>query len=562
MFSISIVAKVFAGFGIIACAACSSIAPRSKPADVPASFYTVTGEIALSRHQPRIAALEYAAAAEHAADPSLLERAADVTAEALQPSLTVAVAGRWIEVDPGSVAAQRAAAGAALELDDIDRSAAHYRAVLTASPRGMDMEFAALETALTRTDNEYGARRLADRLARDFPASAAVLRLQAYAALRADDPAAAVRSFNAVLAAPGLTAAAGSDLTRGLWRARVLCGDVNGPLSEARATLLHEATPTHRMDYALLLLSGQQNAAARVELVTLTHDSGAAPAALRLLGLLDFQDGRLAAAATRFAELVTTGKYLDDALYYLGMIAERHEDWERALRLYAEVPGGESSVPALLRAAAILRLHGAAAGAADLLDRLIEEQPQRAPEILVTRARLEQDAGDARSAGAVLEQGLLQYPDSVELRYAFATLHEQQGNLRVALRELAAVVERRPDDPAALNAYGFTLADHRRHLGEAYRLIARAHAAAPKNAAILDSFGWVLFRQRHDADALKYLSEAYADDRSGDIAAHLGEVLWRLGRPAEAERVWSEGAVAEPANPLLNTTRQRLHAAH
>ena len=561
MFSIPIVARVFAGLGSLACAACSVLAPRPNPADVPLSFYTVTGEIALSRHQPRVAALEYAAAAENNADESLLKRAADVTAEALQPSLTAGVAQRWMEVDPGSVEARRAAAGAALELDDIDRSAALYRAVVTTSPRGVEAELTVLEGTLAASDNAYGARRLADRLALDFPASPAALRLQAYAALRGDDPAAAVRGFTAVLAAGrALTEAQSSDIARALWQARILSGDLNGPLFEARTALLREATPAHRMDYALLLLSGQQNAAARAELVVLTAAPGTAPAALRLLGLLDFQEGHLADAALRFADLVATGKYLDDALYFLGMIAARQEDWERALGLYAQVQGGENSLPALLRAAALLRSHGAPAAAAELLDRLVEEEPQHAPEILAARGRLEAEAGNARQAGAVLADGLRQYPDSVELKYAIASLQEQQGNLGTALRELAAVVKLRPEDPAALNAYGFTLADHKRHLGRAYRLIARAHAGAPKSAAILDSFGWVLFRQRHEADALAYLNEAYANTRSGDIAAHLGEVLWRLGRRSEAERVWSEGAAVEPDNSLLKSTRLRLRA--
>jgi tetratricopeptide (TPR) repeat protein len=130
----------------------------------------------------------------------------------------------------------------------------------------------------------------------------------------------------------------------------------------------------------------------------------------------------------------------------------------------------------------------------------------------------------------------------------------------VALRELTALLKARPDDPAALNALGYTLADHNQKLARARALIERAYAAAPKNAAILDSLGWVLFRQGHGEQALPYLTAAYADDRGGDIAAHLGEVLWRLGKQADAERVWSAASVVDADNRLLKATRQRLHA--
>jgi tetratricopeptide (TPR) repeat protein len=537
-----------------------------------------------------MAALEYAAAAETARDTALLKRASEVTAECLQPSLTASVATRWMGLDPASVDAHRAAARAALELQRIAQSAMQYRIVLNSSPRGTDAEFAVLETELAATDNIFGARQLADRLVQYFPASGAALRVQAFAALRADDPVAAVRGFEAALAAPMPTPSAtpatpaesgatASDRTptndaaavpesierrvlqQGLWRARILAGEVAGPLAEAHALLEREDTVVNHLDYALLLLAAQQNAAAKTEFNVLLHDRESTAVALRLLGLIEFQEGKWEEAAAHFAQLVTTGKFLDDALYYLGQIAERHADYPRALRLYAEVQDGDNAVAALLRAATILRAHGATPEAEELLDRLLEEEPQRAPEILAARARIYADAGDLPQAIALLDRGELQYPDSVELRYAMASTVEEQGKFADALRELKAVVRLRPDDPAALNAYGYTLADHHQRLGLAHKLIEQAYAVSPKNPAILDSLGWVLFREGQPAQALPYLNAAYADDRGGDTAAHLGEVLWQLGRQADAERVWTEAAQADADNRLLKATRQRLHAS-
>ena len=137
------------------------------------------------------------------ADPKLLQRAAEVTDQSLQPSLTAVVAERWISLDPSSLDAHRAAAKAALALHEIPRSAEQYRIVVANSPRGADAEFAELETELPRVDNPFGARQVADRLAQFYPGSAAALRLQGFAALRADDPAAAARSLAAALALMG-----------------------------------------------------------------------------------------------------------------------------------------------------------------------------------------------------------------------------------------------------------------------------------------------------------------------------------------------------------------------
>ena len=577
MFSLSILARASIGFGLAACAACAGIHPKTDAAAAPQAFYTVTAEIALARHQPRVAALQYAAAAANETDVSLIERAAQVAADTLQPSVAEKVAARWALVDPKSVGAQRAAAQAALELYKIDQATTHYNVVLHSSPGAAEAEFAALEGYLAGNDNIFGARQLADRLASGFPSSAAALRVQGFTALRADDPAAAVRSFTAVLALPAAAPASGlaaspaqqktdeDSAPRGrlqtLARARIMAGDVEAPLSQAQEKVERENTPVNRLDYALLLMTAQRDSAATHQLEVLTQDAEYAPVALRLLGLIEFQEGHFEAATAKFAELLRANKYLDDAFYYLGLIADRRNDPEHALRLYAEVQSGENTVPALLRAATILHGHGAPAAAEELLDRLIEDEPQRAPEILAARARIYADAGDLPRAAAVLEHGVTDYPDSVDLRYATATVYEEQGRIPAALHELQSLLKERPDDPAAMNALGYTLADHSQELPRARKLIERAYAAAPKNAAILDSLGWVLYRQGRGAEAESYLRAAYADDRGGDIAAHLGEVLWRLGKPADAERIWSEAGVIDADNHLLAATRKRLRAA-
>ncbi len=598
MFSISHFARAWLGLGALAGAACVGPSPKPEAVEAPQVFYTVTGEIALVRHEPRVAALQYAAAAAIDNQPSLLKRAADVTAESLQPSLTAAVAARWINRDPASLEAHHAAAKAALALHHIAQSADQYRIVLVASPRGTDAELAQLETELDGVDNVFGVRQLADRLAQAFPSSLAALRLQGFAALRADDPAAAARSFSAALALMGGGAGAGTgadadasastdggakadgganadggakadagkggeerrELTQGLRRARILAGDPEEPLAQSRAIAERDATPENQLDYALLLLAAQRDAAAVTQLEALARQPESAPVGLRLLGLIEFQDDKLDAASRHFSELLSMGKFVDDSFYYLGLIAERRGDLERAVRLYAQVQSGDNALPALLRACSILQRHGAAPAAQELLDRLLEDEPQRAPEILAARARMYADAGDPQQAIDVLDNSVLQYPDSVEIRYAIASTYEEQGRISAALHELKEVLKSRPDDPAAMNAYGYTLADHNKELKYARELIERAYATAPKNAAILDSLGWVLFRQGHSEQSLPYLQAAYADDRGGDIAAHLGEVLWQLDRRTEAQRVWSEAAAIDADNRLLKATRQRLQA--
>ncbi len=568
MFRIPLSARILVLFGLIAATACRG--PEVRPHDAPsarrAEAYMLIAEIARTRDEPRVAATAYASAAE--ADGRLWPRAAEVASLSLQPSLALEAARRWIAQDPESVAARRIAARAALLLFKIGQAADDYRFVVANGRDGIETGIDAIAHELRGADDPYGARQVADRLAQAFPASAAARRLQGFAALRGGDPAAAVRAFEAALAQtpPAATRDRADDGARRavveeLRRARVLSGDVAGPLAEALAAKKREDTPARRLDYAIVLLSARETVAARAQLHDLLRIPEYAPAARRILAVLDFQDGRLDAARSHFNALLTTGQYIDESFYYLGLIAERRGDSAQALRYLARVQRGDNVLPAMLRAIAILQAHDALSTADQLFDELLKDMPERAPQMFAARAEIYAKAGDAARALTLLNTAINEYPDSADLRYARASVEEDAGHVDAAVRELQALVKARPADPEAMNALGYTLADHSRRLGYARRLIVRALAAAPEDAAMRDSLGWVLYRQGHPAEALPLLSAAFAAEPGGDIGAHCGEVLWQLGKQAEAERVFAKAAEIDPSNPLLKSTRERLRAA-
>jgi len=567
VFRISIRARAPAIIACIVCAACAGQEGLQKaPPGAPGEFYTLMAEIARARREPRVAALTYAAAAR--ADGRLWPRAAAVAALSLQPTLALDAARHWMRQEPNSRAAHLIGAAAGLSLYKIAQSAADYRFIVAHSGAGVEASLAALQPDLRAAESPFAARAVADRLAAYFPASAAARQLQGFAALRAADPAAAVRAFEAALARSpaastlrGAAADARGDLIEALRRAQVQSGDAAGPLADSLAELQRDGTPAKRFDYAMLLLAARQDGAARAQLEGLLPDADAAADARRVLGFLDFADGDFASARAQFAELLMNGQYLDDSFYYLGLIADQRHEWRRALRYLSRVQGGENSMPAMLRAAAILQAHGAASTARELFDRLLDEDPGSAPDVLAARAQIYARAHDARRALGILRQAIRQYPDSVELHYERASIDADDGHLEAALGELQAVVDARPGDPEAMNALGYTLADHSRRLGYARKLIERALAEAPRDAAIRDSLGWVRYREGHADRALPLLSAAYADAPGGDIGAHYGEVLWRLGRRAQAERIWSQAAAIDPRNRLLRATRQRLQGA-
>jgi tetratricopeptide (TPR) repeat protein len=166
--------------------------------------------------------------------------------------------------------------------------------------------------------------------------------------------------------------------------------------------------------------------------------------------------------------------------------------------------------------------------------------------------------GHPEVAMDILNDALRQFPDSSALRYARSMLGEQMDNLSLMESDLRAILEQDPDNATALNALGYTLADRTQRLDEAEELITRALALQPNEPAILDSMGWVLFRQGKYEESLGYLKRAYAVFPDPEVAAHLGEAMWMAGDREGATAVLRGAMLKTPDSEILLDTLNRL----
>ena len=142
--------------------------------------------------------------------------------------------------------------------------------------------------------------------------------------------------------------------------------------------------------------------------------------------------------------------------------------------------------------------------------------------------------------------------------YERALLADRLNRSHDAERDLRRFLRMKPNDAQGMNALGYTLANRGQRLAEARRLIEAALQQQPTNPMILDSMGWVLFRQGKLKDALSYLEQAYEQMKDAEIAAHLGEVLWRLGQRDAARQIWEEAKQRDPEHKVLQDTLRRL----
>jgi len=248
----------------------------------------------------------------------------------------------------------------------------------------------------------------------------------------------------------------------------------------------------------------------------------------------------------------------------LGQIAESLERYEEALGWYRSVPGGDQRWPARIRSDYVLHeLKRGAEAYADLrvvqADASADDDARRGAYL----AEAELKAKDHDDAGEedAYARGLGAFPDDSALLYARSLGWERRDDIARAEADLRRILVAEPDNVAALNALGYTLADRTTRYREALALIDRARAADPDNAAIIDSYGWVLYRLGRNGEALTELRRAFGLQKDPEIAAHLGEVLWVQGEKDEARRFFDESKRLQPEdNRALQRALQKTGA--
>lgn len=162
------------------------------------------------------------------------------------------------------------------------------------------------------------------------------------------------------------------------------------------------------------------------------------------------------------------------------------------------------------------------------------------------RARALFEGGDLARALAVLEPAAKAFPKDGATQLALADLYNDAGRDADAERTLRQLIEIEPGNAQVLNYLGYLLAERGRQLDEAVRLVERALDLDPGNPYYLDSLGWAHFR-RGDLDAAeKYLAPAAQQlPRNAEVQNHLGDLLARRGRWAEAIDAWTRALDGE-----------------
>lgn len=325
--------------------------------------------------------------------------------------------------------------------------------------------------------------------------------------------------------------------------------------------------PELRLGYARALINLNDNPAALEQLNTLVREHANFAPGWLVRGLLQNEMGQTDAARTsleRHVQLMGDAPDpeaqagLNEAIFALSQLAQQKGQLAAAAQWLARLPTSADPVRVAIRRAEVLDQQGRDEEARAVLTQVQPLDADQAKRKALALARWWREHRQAEQALQVLQTALNAAPQDPDLLTELSLVLDKLERYEQMETLLRQMMLQRPQDPHAFNALGYSLADRGLRLEEARELILKAVALAPNDPYIQDSLGWVEFRMGRPQEALRILQQAYRARPDAEIAAHLGEVLWSLGRRKEAGTIWREGLMLKADNDTLQETLRRL----
>lgn len=530
---------------------------ENTPAELsePVLYEFLLGEIALQRGDAVLAAQTFVDLARRTRDARVARRAVEVANQARQPELALEAAQLWQEVDPASPHALQVVAALLVAEKRVDEALPYLERLLAAEGVNVQNGFLQLNRLLAGNPDKGANLRVVRQLAAKHPKLAqAHFAVAQAAALAGQDEQAAAAARRASELRPDweLPVALQAQVLqkRSPAGAAKVLGDFVAKNPDSREA---------RLNYARALVLDKRMAEAREQFEAVLAANPGNQDVIYAVGLLAFQLKDYPVAEANMKRLLSLGyQDADGVRFLLGQIAEEKKAWPEAIEWYKRIADGEHALPARIRTASAIAKQGRLDEARAFLHSVAADHPDDGAQLTVAEAQLLREANRNPEAMKLLSQALEKDPDQPDLLYDLALTAEKLQRYDLLEKNLRRLMELRPDHAHAYNALGYSLAERNERLPEARKLIEQALQLSPNDYFIMDSLGWVLYREGNLKGAAEQLRRAYSGRPDAEIGAHLGEVLWVMGERDEAERIWQESLKASPENETLQSTIKRF----
>jgi predicted Zn-dependent protease len=156
------------------------------------------------------------------------------------------------------------------------------------------------------------------------------------------------------------------------------------------------------------------------------------------------------------------------------------------------------------------------------------------------------DADRGAQAVKVLQDAQTKFPKDNTIAFELGTVFDKQKRFADAEAAFRQVLDREPDNAAALNYLGYMLAERGERLDESVAYLKKALQMEPDNGSYLDSLGWAYFKSDRLELAEDNLRRAADQLKTNSVIQdHYGDVLFKLGRFNDAIAAWNRALTGD-----------------
>jgi len=243
---------------------------------------------------------------------------------------------------------------------------------------------------------------------------------------------------------------------------------------------------------------------------------------------------------------------------HAGKLAYKEKKFSKALKWFDKVRLKKLTFDASFAAITVLGEQKEFQQAQYRLKKLLKTKPKQKTKILIMQAEMYNQQHQYQRAFNILTKILKKSPKNKNALYSRALTAEKLDDLVTLEQDLLKILAQDAKDVGALNALGYTLADKTQRYQEAEKYLKQALTLKPDEAVIIDSYGWLLFKQGKKQAALEQLQKAYDKSAENEIIAHLAEVLWTFERKEEAKKLIADALSKTPEDEYLLKFKQRF----
>lgn len=261
------------------------------------------------------------------------------------------------------------------------------------------------------------------------------------------------------------------------------------------------------------------------------------------MALLLIEQKRFHLAAAKLKDIVTKSPSADSARFYLAAVYEETGAVDSAIHEYMLVPPSSAHFSeAVVHAAHLLKGLGKINQALDVTEKGLKTKADQ-PQVYTMYASLLDAKSDYLGAARILEEGLNKFSKNVALLFQHALMLDRLGQKDSMIAQMKKVLELEPNHVQSMSYLAFTLAEMNLHLPEAEKLARRALELEPTDGYVLDTLGWVLFKQKRFAESIQVLKKAYGYQSSASIIAeHLADAYVMESMTEEAKAMYNKAA--------------------